>query len=141
MDRKELFIKYMGDVTNVALATSGEGAANVRAVSIGFDEKTPNVVYFVTFPESNKAREIKDNPNVTFIPFPDKQDTDVTIRVHGVAGPAGITVERMAELIGRHLPEFAAQIPAMGEQAGLFQICYESAEVCLGMNPPEIITF
>lgn len=141
MDRKELFIKYMSDVTNVALATSGETAANVRVVSIGYDENTPDVIYFVTFSGSNKAKEIKANPNVTFVPFPDKSDTDVCIRVSGVAGPAEISVERMAELIGRHLPEFAAQIPAMGAQAGLYQIRYHSAEVSLGMNPPEIITF
>lgn len=141
MDKKELFIKYMSEVTNVALATGGEKTANVRAVSIGYDEKTPDMIYFVTFSESNKAKEIKRNPHVTFIPFPDKSDTDVCIRVSGVAGPADISVERMAELIGRHLPEFAAQIPAMGAQAGLYQVHCESAEVSLGMNPPEIIQF
>lgn len=116
-------------------------SANVRAVSIGFDEKTPDRVYFVTFSESDKARELDENPNVTFIPFPDKQDTDVTIRVHGAASPAEISAEQIADLIGRHLPEFAAMIPSFKEQGRLFQICYKSAEVSLGMNPPEIITF
>lgn len=141
MDMKELFVKYMGDVTNVALATDADGKANVRAVSIGYDETTPNTVYFVTFAGSNKAGELKTNPNVTFIPFPDKPNADVTIRVRGTAAPAEISVERIAELIGKHLPEFGAQIPAMGENGALFQVQFENAEVSLGMNPPEIITF
>lgn len=141
MNRKELFVKYMNDVTNIALATGSKDGANVRAVSIGFDEQTPDRIYFVTFGQSAKAMEMKADPKVTFIPFPDKSDTEVTIRVHGVAEPADISVERIAELVARHLPEYGAQIPAMGEHAGLYQIRYESAEVSLGMNPPEVITF
>lgn len=141
MDMKELFVKYMGDVTNVALATSVDGKPNVRAVSIGFDEATPGVIYFNTFAGSNKAAELKSNPSVTFIPFPDKSDTSVTIRVSGTASPAEIPVERIAELIGRHLPQYGEEIPKMGEHGALFQVKYEQAEISLGMNPPEIITF
>lgn len=141
MDMKELFVKYMGDVTNVALATEVDGKANVRAVSIGYDEATPNTIYFVTFARSDKAGELRTNPKVTFIPFPDKSDTNVTIRVRGTASPAEISMERIAKLIGKHLPEFGAQIPAMGENGALFQVQFENAEISLSMDPPEIITF
>ena len=141
MDKKELFIDFMEKTANIALATCTDGRANVRMVSIGFDREDPSVLYFVTGSDSNKAADIKKNPEVSFVPAPDKPDTDVFIRVHGKAAEAQIPVERIAELIGRHLPQIAEQIPAMLPGLIAVEIRYSEAEISLDMAEPEIITF
>ena len=141
MDKKEIFIDFMEKTTNIALATCADGKAKVRMVSIGFDRKDPGVLYFVTGSDSNKAAEIKKNPEVSFVPAPDKPDTDVCIRAYGKAAQAQIPVERIAELIGRHLPHFAEQISAMLPGLSAFEIRYSQAEVSLDMAEPEIINF
>jgi Pyridoxamine-phosphate oxidase len=140
MDKKELFIKYMADTTNIALATCSDGAANIRIVSIGFDEKEPGVLYFLTDANSKKAAELAKNPEVVFVPVPDKPDTDISIRVWGKASTSDITIERIAELIGRHLPEVAKHIPQMAPGLALFEIRYETAQVSLGMDSPDTVT-
>ncbi|MGL5437487.1 MAG: pyridoxamine 5'-phosphate oxidase family protein [Lachnospiraceae bacterium] len=141
MDSKELFINMMYDTTNVALATCAEGKPNVRAVSIGYDKTVPDTFYFTTFPDSAKAKEIQANPTVTVIPFPNKPDTDVTIRINGTCTLADITLEQHAELIRRHLPEFAAQLPAMKDNCAIYQVKFSSAEIALGMAPPAVVMF
>lgn len=141
MDFKELFIKYMSDTTNIALATQQDGKANLRIVSIGYDTEKPNTVYFTTSKTSNKALEIASNPAVAFVPAPDKKDTDVTIRVYGSAKASERPLSEVGQLIGKHLPEFAGQIPAMADFISVYEITFESAEVCLGMTPPTIVTF
>lgn len=139
MDLRKLFIEYMGNVTNIALATAAGNRANVRIVSIGFDETTPDTVYFTTFSRLPKLEEIEENPKVCFVPLPDKEDTEISVRIYGTAAPAELTLEQVARLIGRNLPDYAAQLPMMAEQISLMQIKYESAEVSMGMNDPEVI--
>lgn len=139
MDKRELFIRYMTDTTNIALATNGENGANMRVVSIGFDQEEPGVVYFITGKDSVKAAELLKSPEVVFVPVPDRPDTDVVIRVRGRAALTKVSIERLAELMGRHLPEFASQMPSMAPVAALFEIRYDAAEMSLGMAPAERI--
>ncbi len=141
MNRKELFVDFMYDTTNVVLATCNGDKPNARTVSIGYDKSEPNTFYFTTFPGSAKTIEIQANPNVTIIPIPDKPDTDVTIRIHGTAKLADISLERYVELIRRHLPEFAEQMPEMKDHCAFYQVTFTEAEVALGMAPPEIVAF
>lgn len=137
MDRKQLFINYLEDTTNIALATAD---GNARIVSIGYDRTQPGTLYFTTTPDSPKAQAIAQNPAVTVLPMPDKSDTEVSIRARGTAKLSQKPVEEVAELIGKHLPEFAAEMPHM-TGIGIYEINLSSAEVGLGMEPAVLITF
>lgn len=139
MDKKQIFIDTLEGTANIALATAD---GNVRFVSVGYDPAEPDILYFATFNQSAKAKAIADNPAVIFLPVPNRLDTEVTIRTFGNAAPSSASVERVAPLIGRHLPDFAAQLPQMlAGGVSLFEIKLKSAEVNLDMDPPELITF
>ena len=66
MDTLKEFQKMMAEQTDLALATVGaDGIPNVRVVNYYFNPEN-NVIYFATFKNNNKVKEIKQNQNVAF---------------------------------------------------------------------------
>ena len=61
MDTLKEFQKMMAEQTDLALATVGaDGIPNVRVVNYYFNPEN-NVIYFATFKNNDKVKEIKQN--------------------------------------------------------------------------------
>ena len=69
MNTKAEFLKMMSEQTEIALATSVNNVPNVRIVNFYFDPED-NVLYFSSFKENDKIKEIKANPHVAFTTIP-----------------------------------------------------------------------
>ena len=69
MSTKAEFLKIMSEQTEIALATSVNNVPNVRIVNFYFDPEE-NVLYFSSFKENDKIKEIKANPHVAFTTIP-----------------------------------------------------------------------
>ncbi len=73
MDTLKEFQKMMAEQTDLALATIGtDGIPNVRVVNYYFNPEN-NIVYFATFKNNVKVKEMKQNQNVAFTTIPKKE--------------------------------------------------------------------
>ena len=73
MDTLKEFQKMMAEQTDLALATIGtDGIPNVRVVNYYFNPEN-NIVYFATFKNNVKVKEMKQNQNVAFTTIPKKR--------------------------------------------------------------------
>ena len=74
MDTLKEFQKMMAEQTDLALATVGtDGIPNVRIVNYYFNPEN-NIVYFATFKNNEKVKEMKQNQNVAFTTIPKKEN-------------------------------------------------------------------
>ena len=81
MDTLKEFQKMMAEQTDLALATIGtDGIPNVRVVNYYFNPEN-NIVYFATFKNNVKVKEMKQNQNVAFTTIP-KFGKKTRIRSH-----------------------------------------------------------
>ena len=73
MDTLNEFQKMMAEQTDLALATIGtDGIPNVRVVNYYFNPEN-NIVYFATFKNNVKVKEMKQNQNVAFTTIPKEE--------------------------------------------------------------------
>ncbi|MFQ5353984.1 MAG: pyridoxamine 5'-phosphate oxidase family protein [Thermodesulfobacteriota bacterium] len=106
---KEKIVAYLEKHKYMALATVGaESAPSVRAVSCTSEGLT---IYFATFKDSRKAREIAANPSVACALY---EEYDDIMKIQGVSLKGRATmitdeaeIRRVGELIVKKIPEFA----------------------------------
>ena len=80
MDTIKEFKRIMDTHTEIALATIGtDGTPNVRIVNYYFNPEN-NVLYFATFKDNEKVKEIKQNRNVAFTTIPQKGNEHIKAR-------------------------------------------------------------
>ena len=80
MDTLKEFQKMMAEQTDLALATIGtDGIPNVRVVNYYFNPEN-NIVYFATFKNNDKVKEMKQNQNVAFSTIPKKENEHIKAR-------------------------------------------------------------
>lgn len=80
MDTLKEFQKMMAEQTDLALATIGtDGIPNVRVVNYYFNPEN-NIVYFATFKNNVKVKEMKQNQNVAFTTIPKKENEHIKAR-------------------------------------------------------------
>ena len=59
----------MAEQTEMALATSVNNVPNVRIVNFYFDP-CENILYFSSFKDNDKVKEIEENPSIAFTTIP-----------------------------------------------------------------------
>ena len=126
MNTKTEFLRIMAEQTEMALATSVNNVPNVRIVNFYFDP-SDNILYFSSFKDNNKVKEIEENPSIAFTTIPHTGNQHV--KAKGLAKRSSKTVVDMAEHFIAKVPDYKKTIDYAGESMILFEVRFDSAIV------------
>jgi hypothetical protein len=132
------FKRIMDTQTEIALATVvTDGTPNVRIVNYYFNP-TNNVLYFSTFKDNEKVKEIKQNRNVAFTTIPQKGNEHIKAR--GIALRSEKTVFDLADCFCDKIPGYKNTIDFAGDSLILYEIHFKTATVTLNLSDIQTIT-
>ena len=132
------FGRIMDTQTEIALATVGtDGTPNVRIVNYYFNPEN-NVLYFATFKDNEKVKEIKQNRNVAFTTIPQKGNEHIKAR--GIALRSEKTVFDLADCFCGKIPGYKNTIDFAGDSLILYEIHFKTATVTLDLSDIQTIT-
>ncbi|WP_303950489.1 pyridoxamine 5'-phosphate oxidase family protein [Streptococcus vestibularis] len=126
MNTKTEFLRIMAEQTGMALATSVNNVPNVRIVNFYFDP-CDNILYFSSFKDNNKVKEIEENPSIAFTTIPHTGNQHV--KAKGLAKRSSKTVVDMAEHFIAKVPDYKKTIDYAGELLILFEVRFDIAIV------------
>ena len=126
MNTKTEFLRIMAEQTEMALATSVNNVPNVRIVNFYFDP-CENILYFATFKDNDKVKEIEENPSIAFTTIPHTGNQH--IKAKGLAKRSSKTVVDMAEHFIAKVPDYKKTIDYAGESLILFEVRFDTAIV------------
>ena len=116
----------MAEQTEIALATSVNNVPNVRIVNFYFDP-CENILYFSSFKDNDKVKEIEGNPSIAFTTIPHTGNQHV--KAKGIAKRSSKTVVDMAEHFIAKVPDYKKTIDYAGELLILFEVRFDTAIV------------
>ena len=132
------FQRIMATQTELALATIGtDGIPNVRIVNYYFNPKN-NVLYFATFKDNEKLKEMEQNRNVAFTTIPQKGNEHIKAR--GIALRSEKTVFDLADCFCDKIPGYKNTIDFAGDSLILYEIHFKTATVTLNLSDIQTIT-
>ena len=126
MNTKTEFLRIMAEQTEIALATSVDNVPNVRIVNFYFDP-CENILYFSSFKDNDKVKEIEGNPSIAFTTIPHTGNQHV--KAKGLAKRCSKTVVGMAEHFIAKVPDYKKTIDYAGESLILFEVRFDTAIV------------
>ena len=126
MNTKTEFLRIMAEQTEMALATSVNNVPNVRIVYFYFDP-CENILYFSSFKDNDKVKEIEENPSIAFTTIPHTGNQHV--KAKGLAKRSSKTVVDMAEHFLAKVPDYKKMIDYAGESLILFEVRFDTAIV------------
>ncbi|MDU6699188.1 MAG: pyridoxamine 5'-phosphate oxidase family protein [Streptococcus salivarius] len=126
MNTKTEFLRIMAEQTEIALATSVNNVPNVRIVNFYFDP-CENILYFSSFKDNDKVKEIEGNPSIAFTTIPHTGNQHV--KAKGLAKRSSKTVVDMAEHFIAKVPDYKKTIDYAGESLILFEVRFDIAIV------------
>ena len=126
MNTKTEFLRIMAEQTEMALATSVNNVPNVRIVNFYFDS-SDNILYFSSFKDNNKVKELEENPSIAFTTIPHTGNQHV--KAKGLAKRSSKTVVDMAEHFIAKVPDYKKTIDYAGESLILFEVRFDTAIV------------
>ena len=126
MNTKTEFLRIMAEQTDMALATSVNNVPNVRIVNFYFDP-CENILYFSSFKDNDKVKEIEENPSIAFTTIPHTGNQHV--KAQGLAKRSSKTVVDMAEHFIAKVPDYTKTIDYAGESLILFEVRFDTAIV------------
>ena len=136
MNTKAEFLKIMSEQTEIALATSVNNVPNVRIVNFYFDPEE-NALYFSSFKENDKVKEIEANPHVAFTTIPHSGNEHV--KAKGVVQKSSKTIFDVAEQFIAKVPNYKNTIEHAGESLVLFEIKFDTAVVTKDLSSIETL--
>lgn len=116
----------MAEQTEIALATFVNNVPNVRIVNFYFDP-CENILYFSSFKDNDKVKEIEGNPSIAFTTIPHTGNQHV--KAKGLAKRSSKTVVDMAEHFIAKVPDYKKTIDYAGELLILFEVRFDTAIV------------
>ena len=131
MQAEQEFKKIMAAQTEMALATTAKGTPNVRIVNFIYDENK-KIVYFATFKDNAKVREIAVNPHVAFTTIP--REGNAHVKAKGVASKSGLAIYDVVELFTAKIPGYRQTIEQVGPFLVLYEIQFQEAVVTLDLD-------
>ena len=132
------FGRIMVTQTELALATIGtDGTPNVRIVNYYFNPKN-NVLYFATFKDNEKLKEMEQNRNVAFTTIPKKGNEH--IKAKGIALRSEQTVFDLADCFCDKIPDYKNTIDFARNSLILYEIHFKTATVTLDLSNIQTIT-
>ena len=126
MNTKTEFLRIMAEQTEISLATSVNNVPNVRIVNFYFDP-CENILYFSSFKDNDKVKEIEGNPSIAFTTIPHTGNQHV--KAKGLAKRSSKTVVDMAEHFIAKVPDYKKTIDYAGELLILFEVRFDTAIV------------
>ena len=126
MNTKTEFLRIMAEQTEMALATSVNNVPNVRIVNFYFDP-CENILYFATFKDNDKVKEIEENPSIAFTTIPHTGNQHV--KAKGLAKKSSKTIFDMAAQFIAKIPDYKKTIDYAGESLILFEVRFDTAIV------------
>ena len=126
INTKTEFLRIMAEQTEIALATSVNNVPNVRIVNFYFDP-CENILYFSSFKDNDKVKEIEENPSIAFTTIPHTGNQHV--KAKGLAKRSSKTVVDMAEHFIAKVPDYKKTIDYAGELLILFEVRFDTAIV------------
>lgn len=126
MNTKTEFLRIMAEQKEIALATSVNNIPNVRIVNFYFDP-SENILYFSSFKDNDKVKEIEENPSITFTTIPHTGNQHV--KAKGLAKRSSKTIFDMAEHFIAKVPDYKKTIDYAGESLILFEVRFDTAIV------------
>ncbi|WP_455447246.1 pyridoxamine 5'-phosphate oxidase family protein [Streptococcus salivarius] len=120
----------MAEQTEIALATSVNNVPNVRIVNFYFDP-CENILYFSSFKDNDKVKEIEENPSIAFTTIPHTGNQHV--KAKGLAKRSSKTVVDMAEHFIAKVPDYKKTIDYAGESLILFEVRFDTAIVTIDL--------
>lgn len=136
MNTKAEFLRIMSEQTEIALATSVNNVPNVRIVNFYFDPKE-NLLYFSSFKENDKIKEIKANLHVAFTTIPHSGNEHV--KAEGIVQKSSKTIFDVAEQFIAKIPTYKNTIEYAGESLVLFEIKFDTAVVTKDLSSIETL--
>ena len=136
MNTKAEFLKIMSEQTEIALATSVNNAPNVRIVNFYYDPED-NALYFSSFEENDKIKEIKANPHVAFTTIPHSGNEHV--KAKGIVQKSSKTIFDVADQFIAKVPNYKNTIEYAGESLVLFEIRFDMAVVTKDLSSIETL--
>ncbi|MBF0899414.1 MAG: pyridoxamine 5'-phosphate oxidase family protein [Atopobium sp.] len=136
MNTKAEFLKIMSEQTEIALATSVNNVPNVRIVNFYFDPEE-NALYFSSFKENDKVKEIEANPHVAFTTIPHSGNEHV--KAKGIVQKSSKTIFDVAEQFIAKVPNYKNTIEHAGESLVLFEIKFDTAVVTKDLSSIETL--
>lgn len=112
MNTKTEFLRIMAEQTEIALATSVNNVPNVRIVNFYFDP-CENILYFSSFKDNDKVKEIEENPSIAFTTIPHTGNQHV--KAKGLAKRSSKTIFDMAAQFIAKVPDYKKTIDYAGE--------------------------
>ena len=126
MNMKTDFLRIMAEQTEMALATSVNNIPNVRIVNFYFDP-CDNILYFSTFKDNNKVKEIEENPSIAFTTIPHTGNQHV--KAKGLANRSLKTIFDLEAQFIAKVPDYKKTIDFAGESLILFEVKFDTAIV------------
>ena len=126
MNTKTEFLRIMAEQTEMALATSVNNIPDVRIVNFYFDP-CDNILYFSTFKDNNKVKEIEENPSISFTTIPHTGNQHV--KAKGLAKRSLKTIFDVAAHFIAKVPDYKKTIDYAGESLILFEVKFDTAIV------------
>uniref|UniRef100_UPI003EBE53B9 pyridoxamine 5'-phosphate oxidase family protein n=1 Tax=Streptococcus salivarius TaxID=1304 RepID=UPI003EBE53B9 len=120
----------MAEQTEIALATSVNNVPNERIVNFYFDP-CENILYFSSFKDNDKVKEIEENPSIAFTTIPHTGNQHV--KAKGLAKRSSKTVVDMAEHFIAKVPDYKKTIDYAGESLILFEVRFDTAIVTIDL--------
>ena len=136
MNTKAEFLKIMSEQTEIALATSVNNVPNVRIVNFYFDPEE-NALYFSSFKENDKIKEIKANSHAAFTTIPHSGNEHV--KAKGIVQKSSKTIFDVAEQFIAKVPNYKNTIEYAGESLVLFEIKFDTAVVTKDLSSIETL--
>ena len=130
MNTKTEFLRIIAEQTEIALATSVNNVPNVRIVNFYFDP-CENILYFSSFKDNDKVKEIEENPSIAFTTIPHTGNQHV--KAKGLAKRSSKTVVDMAEHFIAKVPDYKKTIDYAGESLILFEVRFDTAIVTIDL--------
>ena len=126
MNTKTEFLRIMAEQTEMAFATSVNNIPNVRIVNFYFDP-CDNILYFSTFKDNNKVKEIEENPSIAFTTIPHTGNQHV--KAKGLAKRSLKTIFDLEAQFIAKVPDYKKTIDFAGESLILFEVKFDTAIV------------
>lgn len=136
MNTKAEFLKNMSEQTEIALATSVNNVPNVRIVNFYFDPDE-NILYFSSFKENDKVKEIEANPHVAFTTIPHSGNEHV--KAKGIVQKSSKTIFDVADQFIAKVPNYKNTIEYAGESLVLFEMKFDTAVVTKDLSSIETL--
>ncbi|WEV72490.1 pyridoxamine 5'-phosphate oxidase family protein [Bifidobacterium sp. ESL0790] len=126
MNTKEEFYRLLAEQTEMALATSVDDIPDVRIVNFYF-EPADNILYFATFKDNNKVKEMQANARVAFTTIP--HGGNAHVKAQGIARPSRKSIDEIADKFIAKIPDYANTLRAADGNLLLYEISFSLATV------------